>query len=184
MNNEATVLNNKVVSSLDTVILEGIKTLKERTGANIVSYRIEGDKIELLIDETRTSKESLEVLRDRLCIEDFSTSISDSPISKFKARLDTILKDDFRDYTIKFKSLDNTGDIVFIYLTVNIPTIPYPVSVSFKLYEDGFIDMGYMLFGDTEKDERWSATSIDSQRFVETLKSIKAYYLSKNELPE
>lgn len=179
-----TILNNKLIADLDAVIKEGIQILNERTGTKINSYRVIEDKIELLIDEVNSMDEKHTVLKDRLGIKEETNSVTNNTIDKFKYRLDTILKDDFRDYTIKFKALDNTGDIIFIYLEVNIPTIPYSVKVNFKLYEDEFIDMGYMLFGAEGTDEKWTATSIDSQRFIEVLKSIKAYYLSKNELSE
>lgn len=178
---EVVIKNNKVEVSLDKIIEEGIKYLKSQTGVTISNYEVKDDKIELAL---HGNDENIMILKDRLGVEDSHNALINSKMNMFKSKLDEILKNDFSNYNIRFKSMDNMGSIIFVYLNVEIPTIPYPMSVNFKVYDEGFIEMGYMLFGDTDLDERWSSTSASSDKLIKTLKDIEAYYLSKRELPE
>lgn len=180
---EAVVVNNRITVDLDKIINEAITHIKSRTNVNIVSYNIENDKISLVLEG---NKENITVLKDRLnVVEEDDKSLTNSMVNKFKVVLSNAVHETFGDnYEINLESIDKTDCIIFIYLKLKLSTIPYPITVTYKLYEDGSMGMSYMLYGDTSKDERWYASSITLEELMLKLKDIETYYNVKSTLPE
>ena len=168
------ILNNIVSVDLEKIIDEGIKKLKEETGVEI-KYSIPDGKIRLILSG---DSNNILVLKDRLGVKEKSSLTENSAVESLKRALSKVLDDQWKDlYTLQLKSIDdNDPELIHISLEVNIDTIPYPVRVTYHLANDGYVSMSYSVWGDVEKDERWSSTSITNPILLDKLKGIEKYY--------
>lgn len=176
MNEKDIIIKDNVEVSLDKVLQEAFKYMKSWTHTKINSYTIDGDKIRLNVEGDDSC---IAVLKDRLGVENkCSNSIkSNVPTEQLKRNLYSVLSKSFEDITVNLNFIDTIdGDIIFVGLKVDIPTIPYPVNVKYKLYSDGNIDMAYRVYGDQVKQEVWVATSITMSELVKKLLEIETYY--------
>ena len=172
---ESRILDNKIGVNVETLIKEAIKKLESDTGTKIQFDSLKDNTVFLIIDG---NDNSVSVLKDRLRLEGESAITEDLAVNKIKRALAETLDTKWKGlYELNLKSMDsNTGDMVHISLEINLDTIPYPIRVSYHIAEDGYVTMGYSVFGDVEKDERWSSSSITNPLLLDKLAEIERYY--------
>lgn len=179
---EVVVVDNRIRVSTYNLIQEALAYLKSQTGVAVDSYNLYGDEVELVLDG---NQENLTVFKDRIGVKEDTKAISNSQVNKIKASINKLIKDNFEeDYTLKLRAMDVTPDIIFLNLTLVLSTIPYPITITYKIYSEGEVGIGYIIFGDATKEERWSASSVKAETLISKLKEIKEYYNTKNTLPE
>lgn len=169
------ITNNRFEVNLETIVKEAISKLESDTKVKIKSYVINNDKVILVTDG---NDDNTLVLKDRLGVEEKNVLSEDKAVTKLKRTLAKVLDTKWKNsYDLKLKSIeDNDPELVHISLEVNLDTIPYPIRVSYHLGNDGYISISYSVFGDIEKDERWSSTSITHTTLLEKLAKIEHYY--------
>lgn len=170
------IIKDSVEVSLDKVLQEAFKYMRSWTHTKINSYTVDGDKIRLNVEGDDSC---IAVLKDRLGVEDKCNNgiKSNVPVEQLKRNLYSLLSKSFKNITVNLDFIDTIdGDIIFVGLKVDIPTIPYSVNIKYKLYSDGNIDMAYRVYGDQVKQEVWVATSITMSELVKKLLEIETYY--------
>ena len=178
------IIDNNITVDLDVIIKEAIKHIQSQTKVTIEDYKVNDNKIDLKVNG---SSESISVFKDRMNVKEDTKALAcgSTYVNKIKTAISNLIKENFdTSFTISLNSLDSMGDIIFINMRVNIDVLPAQVSLTYKIYDDGFQDMSYNIWGDISKDERWSASSCTPECLVQKLKDIICYYNIKSELPE
>lgn len=180
--NQTVISGDNITVDLDVIIKEAINFLNYKTHASITNYNINDNKITLMANG---SNETISILKDRLGVKEDSKSLSNNKVDKLKSKLTELLKKNFKeDFKLSLKSIDGLSSIVFIYFKLEMPSILAEISINYKIYEDGYQTLGYIIKGDISKDETWSATSCSPNELVNILKRIQEYYNTKSTLPE
>lgn len=178
-NNSVEVVDNFLKVDLDVMIKEAIRGIKSCTKVDIKDYSIKEDKVILELNEN-TNLECLTVLKDRLKVKENSNKLSYTGVNNIKHFLINYLKPYFKDIEIFFNSIEQTDDIVLVYLKLYIPEIDAKILVTYKIYSDENTNLSYYIFGDDNKYiEKWVSTSASPEELLTVLLDVKNYYKNK-----
>lgn len=172
---EVFIANDSIEVDLEELLKEAFSSIKMHTRVKVSGYSINDNKVTLRIEG---AEENIRVLEDRLGIKKETTALTNSAVDRVKVSLSKLIERNFdEEYSIKLKSLDNfSEEMIHIALELTLATIPYPISIQYHIADDGYLTVSYSCFGDANKDERWSASSIMADRLVAKLKEISTYY--------
>lgn len=172
---EVFIANDQIEVNLEELLKEAFSSIKMHTRVKVLDYKLNDGKVSLRIEG---AEENIRVLEDRLGINKETTALTNSAVDRVKVSLSKLIERNFDEsYSIKLKSLDNfSEEMIHIALELTLATIPYPVSVQYHIADDGYLTVSYSCFGNADKDERWSASSITAEKLIEKLKEISDYY--------
>lgn len=164
----------------DTIMNLAIAHIKHETNINVTEYSIVDDGVNITIPVSASHK--IPVLLDLLNVKDESNALTNDKLNQVKAYMDSLVTEALgSNHQIKFDGIhDSFGDIVFIEFEVIEPTIDAKISLTYKLYDEGFTSMHYGIQGDLELDEYWSTSNCTPEQLVDVLQSVKAYYETKH----
>lgn len=180
---DAEILNENIIEvDIETIMKEAIAHLKSLVDVDCTFKGLNGDKVRLSVNGNDSS---ISVLYDRLGIAGKEGALQENNIAdNIKRQLGEYLDANLGEtYTIKLRSMSRTSSIVFLYIDIQIPSIPPVVSVVVKFYEDGNMGMRFDCYGDKEKDEMWSMSINGFDDLMSKINNVRNYYKSK-ENPE
>ena len=175
MEEEAEIVNENIVEvDLDTILSEAFYRIKERTGVECTLKSIDGDKIKLSLNGDMNS---LSVFYDRYNVKGIEGLKTASISEKIKQQIIDVLNKNLTEtFDVKLKSMSDTQSIVFVYLEITVASIPYPITLTVKFYEDGSMGMRFDCDGDRDKNERWSYSIYSMDELVSSINKLKNYY--------
>lgn len=166
--------NQQIEVDINEIINQAILKLKEVTDADIKFVSKTDNTVNL---EVSGNAVSISVIKDVLNISSDNEVEVDNTASELKRNIYNTISDKYTNVQVKLiEVVQSYADMGTIRFKITVDEIPYPIKLSYSIFDDGEINCRLSCTG-ADRNERWSySITSDPDDLLDKVKRIADYY--------